>query len=154
MLFSRILFKLFGSFGGFMFRSNIKLLGGTLGVLWVHLLFSKWDRGTICAPRGAQGTLVRNKVTHPETLWVSFFVNVLIFRKKSFSGCLGFAVFLLGGRGGRGQGEGGNFESPLALHSQGSHAIHTRLCSRNAIFDFLHFSESNSPKSPFKGPRC
>ena len=45
-----------------------------------------------------------------------------------------------------------NFESPRALQDQGSHAIHTRLCSRNALFDFITFSENSSQKSPLWGP--
>ena len=45
-----------------------------------------------------------------------------------------------------------NFESPWALHGVGSHAIRTRLCSRNALFCFLSFSENSSQKSPIWGP--
>ena len=44
-----------------------------------------------------------------------------------------------------------NFESPWALQDEGSHAIRTRLCSRNALFDFLTFSEDSSQKSPLLG---
>ena len=111
---------------------------GTHGPLWANFSSSRTEWGTNCAQRGAQGTLARNKLTHLETFRGSVFVIFRLFLEKKGPGIR--LVFFV------------DFAWPLAFQDEGSHAIRTRLCSRNALFGFLHFSENSSQKRPIWGP--